>query len=158
MYSRNRKPAQNFRPKENLLAAFYRSPGIILMDATFSNENTGTGQLQQWLASMPAESLDRLTQINSHTGSAHHVILTLAYGLRDRYIGKLNRMIIGLLLRRMKAEREGNDKQVERINSYMKEMHELIDCVTGVNTAINGDRAACNRTKSGRRTILPNSH
>lgn len=128
------------------------------MDLTFTNENTGTGQLQKWLASMPAESLERLTQINSNTGSAHHVILTLAYGLRDRNIGKLNRMIIGLLLRRMKAEREGNDRQVERINAYMKEMHELIDNVTGVNTAINGDRSACNRTKSGKRTLLPSTH
>lgn len=128
------------------------------MQMALPHENIGTGQLRLWLASMPPDSLERLKQINSHTGSAHHVILTLAYGLRDRYINKLNRMIIGLLLRRMKAEQSGNEKQVERINSYMKEMHELIDNITGVNTAINGDRAACNRTKSARRTILPSTH
>lgn len=128
------------------------------MEIVIANENIGTGQLKTWLEAMPPESLERLKQVNSHTGSAHHVILTLTYGLTDRYIGTLNRMIIGLLLRRMKAERSGNEKQIERINAYMKEMHEIIDAVTGVNTAINGDRAACNRTKSKRSKLIPSTN
>lgn len=118
------------------------------MDLIMQSAENGTyakGQLQNWLQSMPAESRDRLKSINENTGSASHVILTLAYSICDGNIRRLSRMITGLLVQRMKAERTGQQATVDRINEYMKEMHESIDSVTGVYRAKNGSRHACNR-------------
>ncbi|MBX9686105.1 MAG: hypothetical protein K2X27_05355 [Candidatus Obscuribacterales bacterium] len=94
---------------------------------------------------MPPDSLERLRVINQNTGSAKHVILTLTFGLFDPYIRRLNKMITGLLLRRLRAERAGDQEKIEKINDYMKKMHDAIDEVTGVKTAINGSRNSCNR-------------
>ncbi len=120
-------------------------------DFEFS-EGLGSGQLYNWLLSMPEESISRLKNINESTGSAHHVILTLTYGFYDPCIAKLNRMITALLLRRMRAERQGKLFLVERINTFMNEMHKCIDRVTGVNKALNGSRNACNRFADSRKT------
>ena len=102
-------------------------------------------QLHDWLLSMPDESIRRLRTINENTGSARHVILTLAFSIVDGNIRSLSRMITGLLISRMKAERADDQATIERINEYMKGMHESIDAVTGVHRALNGSRHACNR-------------
>lgn len=121
-----------------------------------ADSNYGNGQLRAWITSMPAESLERLKTINENTGSARHVILTLAYAICDGNIRRLSRMITGLLLSRMRAERKGEQVLVERINDYMKEMHECIDDVTAVHRAKNGSRHACNRI--GRSNSLARGH
>ncbi|MBX9722400.1 MAG: hypothetical protein K2X81_13455 [Candidatus Obscuribacterales bacterium] len=99
---------------------------------------------------MPEESIKRLRAINKSTSSARHVILTLTYGLYDPNIGQLNRMIVALLLRRMKAERAGESALVARINDFMKLMHEAIDNVTNV-VREHPDSSAevCNRLVRG---------
>lgn len=117
----------------------------------FSEYNIdGNKQLLSWLQSMPSESLNKLRMINESTGSARHVILTLAFAICDSNIRSLSRMITGLLVKRMQAERAGSMLQVEKIDQYMRHMHESIDFVTGVSVATNGSRHSCNRAKRRR--------
>ncbi len=112
----------------------------------FSEYNLNTrSSLTEWLEKMPVESLERLRRINESTGSAKHVVLTIAFSLYDSNIRSIGRMITGLLIKRMQAEQVGSAIQVERINEYMLQMHESIDEVTGVHRALNGPRHACNR-------------
>lgn len=114
----------------------------------FSEYNLNTkSNLTEWLEKMPIESLERLRRINESTGSAKHVVLTIAFSIYDSNIRSIGRMITGLLIKRMQAERIGASIQVERINDYMLQMHESIDDVTGVRRALNGPRHACNRAR-----------
>ncbi len=101
--------------------------------------------LQSWLAAMPADSIDRLRTINLSTGSAKHVILALAFGLYDRNISRLNKMITGMLIARLRAERAGKVKLVARINEFMEEMHESIDNATGIAAGARRSGTPCNR-------------
>lgn len=101
--------------------------------------------LQSWIASFPAESIERLRLINATTGSSKHIILSLAYGLYDKQIRALNRMITQLLLARMKAERRGKTQAVKQINDYMEELHEAIDAVTKITSVRSSSQAACSR-------------
>ncbi len=101
--------------------------------------------LQKWLLTLPEDSLKRLRKINSSAGSSKHVVLTIAFGLYDRHIRKLNKMITTLLLARMKAERNGNRELVARINAFMDQMHQAIDEVTGIRASQKQDGQPCNR-------------
>jgi len=104
-------------------------------------------QLTEWLEKLPIQSIERLAKINESTGSAKHVVLTIGFSFYDSNIRSISRMITGLLIKRMQAERVGATIQVERINEFMLQMHESIDQVTGVRRAINGSRHACNSAK-----------
>jgi hypothetical protein len=101
--------------------------------------------LHGWLAGLPADSIDRLRSINLSTGSAKHVILALTFGLYDRNICRLNKMITGMLIARLRAERAGKVKLVARINCFMEEMHESIDRATGVGASARRSGNPCNR-------------
>lgn len=103
--------------------------------------------LYKWLKNLPPDSIARLRQINLSASSSRHIILTLAYGVYDRHIRKLNGIITGLLLARLKAERSGRDATISRINKVMEDIHLAIDQVTDTAHPKNG--GACNR--SGRK-------
>lgn len=104
-------------------------------------------RLDAWLATVPAESVVRLKAINASTDSARHIILSLAYGLTDAHIGKLNRIITALLISRLKAERAGKVHTVERINDFMDEMHQAIDAVCGMSGQRKGNAHVCGRAR-----------
>jgi len=103
-------------------------------------------RLAEWFFSFPTESLVRLKKINSTTNSATHVLLALAYGTFDRHINGLNRMITGLLVARMKAQRKCDHKTVVRINDFMEQIHEQIDASTGVKHE-RSNHEVCNRPR-----------
>lgn len=107
--------------------------------------------LRTWVKSLPDETISRLNAINNSATSSHHIILALSYGLCDSNIWKLNRMIIGLLLSRMKAERKSDTLRVERINAKLNELHHAIDDLTGV-VREHDDSEACKSAK--RRSML----
>ena len=100
--------------------------------------------LDQWLRSLPPESIQRLRVINSSANSAKHIVVCLTIGIYDRNIRKINSMITSLLLTRMKAERSGRTQLVNRINTFMDEMHLAIDAVTGVSMPRKSQQP-CNR-------------
>jgi hypothetical protein len=102
---------------------------------------------QNWLLDLPEESRNRLRAINMSAGSAEHIILALAFGIYDRHIRKVNQMITSLLVARLRAERAGKVLMVNRINSFMEEMHAAIDQTTGgsVPTSIRAGGSPCNR-------------
>lgn len=104
-----------------------------------------TGRLQEWLDAMPPESLDRLRTINAHSATSSHIIIALAFGIYDSHIRRLNRMITHLLLSRMKAERQGNEQVVARINGLMEQMHLIVDRVTGIQRPPSENGQVCNR-------------
>lgn len=103
-----------------------------------------------WLAGFPKPSILRLRAINTSTSSSRHIILALAYGLTDLRIAKLNGLITSLMLRRMQAERRGDNKRIERIEKVLHSLHIAIDTVTGFEASkIHGDGQVCRaRTKS----------
>lgn len=113
---------------------------------SFEVVDGSASQLHGWLMTLPADSLARLRTINMSTVSSKHVILSLAYGIYDRHIGKLNRIITSLLISRLKAERAGRTAVVARINDFMEEMHEAIDMATGTAGLRRKTGHACNRT------------
>lgn len=88
--------------------------------------------IRSWLRSLPSETVARLNAINNSATSSHHIILALSYGMCDSNIWKLNRMIIGLLLSRLKAEQRADTLRIERINAKLNELHHAIDDLTGV--------------------------
>jgi hypothetical protein len=88
-----------------------------------------------WLKGFPEPSLYRLARINLAATSSAHIILTLSYGMHDRHIGALNKMIVGLLLARHKARRRNDSMAEARIESKLQDLHVAINAVTG--TEIN---------------------
>lgn len=104
-------------------------------------------RLDAWLATIPPESVSRLRAINTSTDSARHIILSLAYGLTDAHIGKLNRIITALLISRLKAERAGKEHTVARINKFMEEMHHAIDAVCGMSGKTHSNAEVCGRAR-----------
>jgi hypothetical protein len=106
-----------------------------------------------WLAQMPAPSIERLRHINLSTTGSHHIILALGYALYDSHIRKLNRLITSLLLARMRAERNGNERSVERINKLMNDLHSAIDSITGTTGMRQSDSVACVRASRGQNAI-----
>ena len=115
-------------------------------DASVKLEMPAAG-LHAWLLAMPPASLQRLRVINSNTASSKHIIQALAFGLIDGNIRRLNRMITHLLLTRMRAERQGKTQTIARINGLMEDMHEIIDCVTGIERTSCKSEGVCNRPK-----------
>lgn len=112
--------------------------------------------LHSFIVNLPADSIDRLRTINTSTSSSKHIILTLAYGLYDGNIRKLNKMITGLLLSRMKAEKAGKERLVNRINNFLEIMHEAIDLATGTGHLRAKDGNACKSTKMSGRVARAN--
>lgn len=104
--------------------------------------------MQDWLNTLPDDSLRRLKTINSSAGSSTHVVLAIAFGLYDKNIRKINRMITTLLLARMKAQRNGNTQLLLRINAFMEQMHLAIDQATGIKASLNTDGPPCNRPQA----------
>ncbi len=92
--------------------------------------------LYDWLNSFPQESQSRLYQINHASTSASHIVLALGYGIYDSHIRKLNRLIIGLMLSRMKAERSDNDAVIANINKTLQDLHDSINRVTGLTPVV----------------------
>jgi hypothetical protein len=101
--------------------------------------------LQEWFYSLPDETIRRLAVINQRTDSSAHIILTIGYGLCDRHIYRLNKMITGLLLARLKAERKGNAATISKINHLMDQIHLAIDLVTQVKPSQRGNAATCGK-------------
>lgn len=114
-------------------------------------------RVQSWLIGLPADSIVRLRQINQSASSSKHIILTLAYGLYDANIRKLNRMITGLLIARLKAERAGKEQTIERINQYMEGIHEAIDFATDTDPLHRANKSGgpCNRPAGYKQAMAP---
>lgn len=87
--------------------------------------------LERWLKERPASTIERLKKINHAANSSAHIILALSYGLADPHIRAINRMIVGLLLARHKAQRNGNKALEERIEAKLQDLHDAINLVTG---------------------------
>lgn len=90
-----------------------------------------SGRLYAWMQAFPPITVERLRKINASTGSASHVVLAIGYGFYDSNIAAINKTIIGLLLKRMQAERCGDQVKIKRIQSVLAGMHIAIDWVTG---------------------------
>jgi hypothetical protein len=101
----------------------------------------------KWLRSFPDQSLHRLTRINLAATSSAHIILALSYGMHDRYIGALNKMIIGLLLARHKARRRGDTLAEARIENKLQDLHGAINDITGVELNHPNPGSACKAVK-----------
>jgi hypothetical protein len=86
--------------------------------------------LEGWLKGRPAATIERLKKINHAATSSAHIILALSYGLTDTHIRAINRMIVGLLLARHKAQRNGNKVREERIEAKLQDLHDAINLVT----------------------------
>ncbi len=87
--------------------------------------------IARWLEGRPIATIDRLKKINHAATSSAHIILALSYGLTDPHIRAINRMIVGLLLSRHKAQRSGNKAIEERIEAKLQDLHDAINLVTG---------------------------
>lgn len=85
-----------------------------------------------WIQRFPASTIKRLQAIQNSTTSSRHIILTLAYGLTDFNIAKLNALITRLMVRRMQAERVGDSAKIEQIEQVLTSLHKAIDQVTGI--------------------------
>lgn len=109
-----------------------------------ASQMSGTN-LRRWMQSLPPESIARLRTINLSTSGSSHVILAVAYGIVDRNIRAVNRMITALLLARLRAERAGETKLVERINRFMDEMHESVNQATNSRPAQQTRERSCGR-------------
>lgn len=87
--------------------------------------------IARWLEARPAATIKRLKKINEAATSSAHIILALSYGLSDPHIRAINRMIVGLLLSRHKAQRSNNKLIEERIEAKLQDLHEAINLATG---------------------------
>jgi hypothetical protein len=108
-----------------------------------------------WLAGLPEDSISRLRLINRSTSSSHHVLLAIAFGFYDRHIFKLNRIITTMLVSRMKAEKAGKVRLVERINNFLDEIHKAVDLATNVDRShiINPGQACQKPVRRVRRSM-----
>jgi hypothetical protein len=100
-----------------------------------------------WLRRFPDPSLHRLTRINLAATSSAHIILALSYGMHDRHIGALNKMIVGLLLARHKARRRGDFSAEARIENKLQDLHGAINAVTGTEIHHPEPGSACKSVK-----------
>ncbi|MBP9809596.1 hypothetical protein KBF38_14955 [bacterium] len=91
--------------------------------------------IARWLETRPLATIRRLRKINQAASSSAHIILALSYGLSDPHIRAINRMIVGLLLARHKAQRSSNKLIEERTEAKLQDLHEAINLVTGSNQA-----------------------
>ena len=107
-----------------------------------------------WLETRPVATIGRLKKINQAATSSAHIILALSYGLRDVHIRAINRMIVGLLLSRHKAQRNGNKLIEERTEAKLQDLHEAINRVTGTNQ--NSQDAASEAGNACKRAISRN--
>lgn len=99
------------------------------------------------LLAFPQDSAQRLEHINHSATSAHHVLLAIKYGVTDAHIGALNKTIVSLLLSRLRAERNRNQRVIDKVNETMLGLHLAIDWMTGVQPPFSVqyiDRSVCN--------------
>jgi hypothetical protein len=109
-----------------------------------------------WLEEFPPPSKQRLHAINASTSSSRHIILALAYGLTDFHIARLNGLITGLMLRRMQAERRGDNNRIAKIEKVLHALHVAIDKVTGYEASkIHGDGQICRARTKKENTRIP---
>lgn len=108
---------------------------------------SGLSAMGRWLAGFPEQSLQRLARINHAATSSAHIILALSYGMHDRHIGALNKMIIGLLLARHKARRRGDALAEARIETKLQDLHCVINAVTGLEISNPDAGSACKAVK-----------
>lgn len=106
--------------------------------------------IARWLETRPVATIGRLKKINQAATSSAHIILALSYGLSDPHIRAINRMIVGLLLARHKAQRSGNKLIEERTEAKLQDLHEAINRITGTPQANSHDHGidagnACKR-------------
>lgn len=83
--------------------------------------------LSRWLSSFSPLALERLTRINQASSTSRHIILALTYGIADREIRQVNRMIIGLMLCRHKAVRRGDAAMEAAIEIRLKALHRAVN-------------------------------
>lgn len=110
-------------------------------------------KLAVWLSTIPQASIEKLGRINGASSSSAHIILTLSYGLTDRYIASINKMVVGLLLARHRARRQGDSKAEAIYEAKLEALHEAIDQVTGVKGKKADGGKACQSVK--KRFSLP---
>jgi hypothetical protein len=103
--------------------------------------------VRNWLKGFPEPSLHRLARINLAATSSAHIILALSYGMHDRHIGALNKMIIGLLLARHKARRRSDSMAEARIENKLQDLHSAINSVTGTEVSHPEPGSACKAVK-----------
>jgi hypothetical protein len=112
------------------------------MEATYQRSSPENG-ITEWLAGWPPESVERLRIINRSHGSSRHILLSLGYGVYDKNIRKMNQVITGLLLARMRAHRSNQVRNIERLNALMEDIHVAVDVVTDTQTGRHS--TPCNR-------------
>jgi hypothetical protein len=96
-----------------------------------------------WMNTFPQPSIQKLKSINNATNGAYHVILSLSYGLYDERIRRLNGMVIGLLVCRLKAKRANRTDQINKINQILLDFHQAVDQITNVSRDHNS-HSVCN--------------
>lgn len=99
-----------------------------------------------WFEQLPPPTIERLGKINEAATSSAHIVLALSYGLYDGHIRAVNRLIVGLLLARHKAQRCGDLLREQRIEAKLQDFHEAINIVTGTGGGVVGEGgSACKR-------------
>lgn len=117
----------------------FAQQGSVRSIRTMKTEATSIADL---VSRFPPASIARLRRINEASTSSRHVLLALGFGAVDPHIGKLNHVIVKLLVRRLRAERAGDHEVISRIESKLKELHGAIDAVTGICMADTGSVCA----------------
>ncbi len=87
--------------------------------------------LYAWMSGFSSETLERLRRINQASSTSRHIVAAISYGFVDRDLYRVNRLIIGLMLRRHKAERQGDVATIEKIELRLKELHRVINALVG---------------------------
>lgn len=101
-----------------------------------------------WLSAFPGASIEKLRRINQASTTSRHIILAITYGLTDRHLASVNKLIIGLMVARHKACRVHDQRLEERIEANLKALHRAINALVGPPPQGTGE-AAC-RSVAGR--------
>ncbi len=104
--------------------------------------------LFSWLSAFPGASIEKLRRINQASTSSRHIILAITYGLTDRHLASVNKLIIGLMVARHKAGRMHDQRLEGRIEVNLKALHRAINALVGP-PPHGADEAAC-RSVAGR--------
>lgn len=87
--------------------------------------------LFNWLSAFPEASREKLKRINQASTTSRHIILAITYGLTDRHLASVNRLIIGLMVARHKACRRNDQDLVERVEANLKALHRAVNTLVG---------------------------
>ncbi len=97
-------------------------------EATFEKCYHG---LSDWMQGFTPLAVERLRRINQASSTSRHIILALTYGIADKEIRQVNRMIIGLMLSRHKAVRRGDTDMEAAIEIRLKALHRAVNGLVG---------------------------